>query len=83
MCVCTKGGQKRVLDPVDLELQAFVSHLIWMQRTELRPSGRAVCVLLVSHFSSPHLLLIYLVIDLFCVCVVNGTHVEVRGQLRA
>lgn len=34
--------QKRVLDPLELELQAVVSHVTWVQGTKLRASDRAV-----------------------------------------
>ena len=39
------GGQKRVLDPLELELQAFVSNLIWVLETILGSSVRATIVL--------------------------------------
>lgn len=29
MYVCASGGQKRVLDPLKLELQAVESHPVW------------------------------------------------------
>ena len=37
--------QERVLDPLELELQAVVSHLMWVLRTELGSSPRVLCVL--------------------------------------
>ena len=36
------GRQKRVLGPLELELQAVVSHLTKVQEIELGSSGRAV-----------------------------------------
>lgn len=44
MCMCagTHGGQKRTLDP--LELQALVSFLVQVQGIECGSSARAVCV---------------------------------------
>lgn len=46
-------GQKRVSDPLELELQEVVSHLIWMLGIELRSYGRAVSALNLSHLSNP------------------------------
>ena len=37
--------QKRTSDPRELELQAVVSHSVWMLGTELRSSARAMCTL--------------------------------------
>jgi hypothetical protein len=37
------GGQKRALDPIELEVQMFVSPHLRMLRTEPRPSIRASC----------------------------------------
>ena len=39
------GASRGHRPPLDLELQAFVSPLIWVPRTELRSSGRAECAL--------------------------------------
>ena len=42
VCVCgVHGGQKRVSDPLELELQVVVSRLMWVLVTELRSSTRA------------------------------------------
>jgi hypothetical protein len=41
-CSGALGGQKRASDPLELELQAVVSCLVWVMGSELRPSGRAV-----------------------------------------
>lgn len=38
-------GQKKASGPLELELQAVLSHLIWMLGTKCRPSGKAVCAL--------------------------------------
>lgn len=35
------GGQKRSLDPLELELQMVVSHLMWVLQTEPRSSAEA------------------------------------------
>lgn len=41
MCVPgAHGGQKSVLDSLELELQMVVSHVMWVLRSERRPSGR-------------------------------------------
>jgi hypothetical protein len=36
------GGQKRVLNPLKLELQVAISHLIWVLGTDLRSFMRKV-----------------------------------------
>lgn len=60
-CLCSYeysfwGGQKRVPDPLQLELQVFVRYLMWILRTELRSSLRAVHVTQFWAFlSSPEL----------------------------
>jgi hypothetical protein len=41
MYAVARGGQKRVLDPLQLELQPVVSCLMWVLRTELRSFARA------------------------------------------
>jgi hypothetical protein len=46
MCGCSAhihGGQKRALDPQELELQNIAT--MWVKRTELRTSGRAGSIL--------------------------------------
>ena len=42
ICVGSQGSQKRALAPLKLEVQAIVSHLVWMLRTELGFSARGV-----------------------------------------
>ena len=37
----TLGGQKRPSDPLELELQVAVSHLVWVLGTKLGSSVRA------------------------------------------
>lgn len=60
-CVGACGGLKRVSDSIELVLQAVLSHLIEMLRTELRSSGRAVCFTGESPLSlNLFLLIIYL-----------------------
>lgn len=39
------GGQKRVLDPLELKLQGVVSHLMWVLGTKLKFSASSVCAL--------------------------------------
>lgn len=39
----TLGGQERVLDHLELELEMTVSHLMWVVGANLRFSARAVC----------------------------------------
>jgi hypothetical protein len=41
MCANACGGWKRASDPMELELQVVVSHLLWIQETELRSSRRS------------------------------------------
>jgi hypothetical protein len=36
------GGQRRMSDSLELELQAVVRYLMWVMGTELRSSGRVV-----------------------------------------
>ena len=52
ICLCiyvhacgTYRGQKRISDPLELELQVVMSCLIWVQGTEIKPSGRASSIL--------------------------------------
>ena len=45
MCVDVDGGQWRAVDALELELQEFVSHPLWVLGTRLRTSGRAVSAL--------------------------------------
>lgn len=44
MCACVSAGayrvQKRVSEPLALELQGVVNHQMWILRTELSSSGR-------------------------------------------
>ena len=40
--VCDHGDQKRVLDPLDLKLQAAESHLTWVLGTKPQPSEGAL-----------------------------------------
>lgn len=47
MCSAHKG-QKRLLDPLELELQAVVSHAIWMLGLDL---NSLQCVLLTTELS--------------------------------
>lgn len=37
MCVGDYNSQKRVLDPLNLELKAIVSHQTWVLETKLQP----------------------------------------------
>lgn len=66
ICVGSQGSQKRALAPLKLEVQAIVSHLVWMLRTELGFSARGV--FLTTEFSLQSclagLLFYYLVISL-------------------
>lgn len=39
-----RGVQKSILDPLELELQPVLSHLVWALGTELQSSARAVYV---------------------------------------
>jgi hypothetical protein len=48
------GGQKRAPDPLELELKAIVSFLMWVLRTELWSSRRAVYVLTWEPFFFQH-----------------------------
>lgn len=41
MSANTLGRQKSISDPLELELDVVVSHLMWMLGAELRPSARA------------------------------------------
>lgn len=41
MCAGTYGGQKKALDPPDLELHTIISCLTWVLGTELRSCGEA------------------------------------------
>lgn len=45
MCVGTLRGQKKVLDPSELELLEVATYLAWMLGVELGSLGRAVIVL--------------------------------------
>ena len=45
MYVCVSGGQKSVLDPLELEFQVVMSCPMWMLGTELGFSGRAPATL--------------------------------------
>lgn len=49
MCVCTcvgtRGGQKMILDPLELELKSLVSSLVWVLGTKLQFSGGAASTL--------------------------------------
>lgn len=47
----TRRGQKRVLDPLELELKVVTSHLSFTLTTKLKSSLE--CSSLLSHFSSP------------------------------
>lgn len=35
LCVCTLGDQKRLSNPLELELQEVVSYLVWVLGIEL------------------------------------------------
>jgi hypothetical protein len=39
----TSGGQKRQLDPLELELYIVVYHWAWVLGNQIEVSGRAVC----------------------------------------
>lgn len=43
-CRCCRD-QKRVLDPIELELQTVRSCPMWVRGSELKSSGRAICAL--------------------------------------
>ena len=45
VCPGTNRGQKRMLDPLELELQEVMSCLTWVLETELWPSVRATSAL--------------------------------------
>jgi hypothetical protein len=49
MCVCMYEwicrGQKRVSDPLELELQVIRRHLMWLLRTKLRCPARTGSIL--------------------------------------
>lgn len=51
----TGGGQKRVSEPPEQELQAVVRSLVWLLGNELRSSGRTVSSPLWNHFYSPQI----------------------------
>lgn len=58
MCVChicthTLKGQKRMLDPLKLELQAAVSGMKWLTSAILKSFGRAASTQLLRNLSSP------------------------------
>lgn len=50
-CAGAHGGQKRALDLQEQELQAAVSSLTWVLRTELWSSGRETILLLTEESS--------------------------------
>ena len=52
-------GQKRVLCPLDLNLQEVISHLTWVLGTEFGPLQKLYAMLLVRHLSSPFVCLIF------------------------
>jgi hypothetical protein len=41
MCASAQGGQKKVLDPLDLDLQVAVGSLLWVLGTGVQFSTRA------------------------------------------
>lgn len=41
-CVCSVHGGQKVSDSLKLELQAVVSHSVWVLRTKPRSSARAM-----------------------------------------
>ena len=45
MYVVVYGGQKKVLESLELELQVIVSHLMWVLGTKFQSSGRGVSTL--------------------------------------
>jgi hypothetical protein len=49
MCADACGAQKRVLHPLELELQVVVNHPIWEVRTKLASDGRVA----LTHLCSP------------------------------
>lgn len=54
MCECALRGQKRVLDPLELEFQAYVSQLAWVLRSKLYFSClSSKSYELLKHLSSP------------------------------
>lgn len=47
MYVCSAyGGQKRELDPLELELYMVISQPVWVLGTKLGTSVRAICTLI-------------------------------------
>lgn len=42
MCAGAQGGQNRVLDTLELESEAFVSHLKWVLGTKPGPAAQAL-----------------------------------------
>lgn len=44
------GGQQRLSNPLDPELQVVVSCLVWVQRVEFGSLGRTVCSLTAETF---------------------------------
>lgn len=42
MCANACRGQNRVLNPLELELQAIICHLMWVLGTKLQSSARAL-----------------------------------------
>lgn len=58
MCVGAQGSQKRVHDPLELQLQVGLSHWIWLLRTKFESSTRAASILYHSSLSPTFFLMI-------------------------
>ena len=64
---CLQKLEERALDPLELELQAVVSHLLWLLEVKLLSCKSAMHSELQSHPPAP-----------FCVCLcVHMWHVQV------
>lgn len=59
VCVCARAPQRRVLHPLELELEAVTSSLMWLLKTEHGSFARVACTLN-SWASSPALLELFL-----------------------
>jgi hypothetical protein len=52
-CTCILGVQKRILHPLELEIQVIVGSLMLVLGTELRSSTRAICLYTLLTIDSP------------------------------
>lgn len=76
MCVGAHGSQKRVHDPLELQLQVGLSHWIWLLRTKFESSTRAASIL---HHSSLSPALFLMILNYACTYIYYGTYVWVRA----